>query len=82
MKTRTEIHTEYVPTAKTANGSWRPITVARFRSQKQVERYLEENKITLSACRKVTPEDFKTGENYKIMKRTVITTISEWEEVK
>ena len=42
-KTRTHTQIEYVPAAKTSTGKWRPVTVTRFRSQEQTEKYLKEN---------------------------------------
>lgn len=77
MKTRTNITTEYVPCGLTAQGKWRPITVARFRSLEAADRALEEHKKDCAA----NPRIFQGCEAYKIMKRTVVTTISEWEDV-
>ena len=68
---------EYAPHGLTAQGKWRPITLARFRSQEAAERCLEEHKKDCAA----NPFIFKGCEAYKVMKRTVVTTIGEWEDV-
>lgn len=80
-KKRTNIQTEYVPVAKTSTGEWRRVTTIRFCSPIQVEQYLEENRYLLEKCCKISPEDFKAGEKYKIMKRKVITIIGKWEDI-
>ena len=78
MKTNTIIKIEYTPCGLTAQGRWRPISaLARFSSQKAAERALEEHK---KDCAK-HPRYFQGCKEYKIMKRTVITTISEWGDV-
>lgn len=77
MKSRTHIETEYAPHGLTAQGTWRPLSVARYRSQETAERALEEHK-RIRAANPFIPGDF---DEYKVMKRTVVTTIGEWEDV-
>lgn len=79
MKSTTHIETEYTPHGKTSSGTWRPVTMQRFRSQKSAERFLEEYKQHRAAFPKCY-ESFGISEEYKIMKRTVITIMSEWED--
>ena len=78
MKTRTHIETEYAPHGLTAQGMWRPLSVARYRSQETAERALEEHK---KICENPRIAKFRGCKEYKVMKRTVVTTISEWEDV-
>ena len=80
MKSKTHIETEYTPHGKTSSGTWRPVTMRRFRSLKSASRFLEEYKQDRAAF-PMLYESFGISEEYKIMKRTVITTISEWEDV-
>lgn len=78
MKSNTTIKTEYAPCGLTAQGKWRPISgLARFATQEHAEHYLEEHKKNCAAH----PRYFQGCEQYKIMKHTVITTITEWEDV-
>ena len=79
MKSNTNIVIEYAPLGLTAQGKWRPIisALSRFRTQEQAERALEEHKKQCAAH----PRYFEGCKEYKIMKRTVISTISEWEDV-
>ena len=77
MKTRTEIQTEYAPCGVLASGKSRPLSIARYRSKETAERALEEYKGIHAKYPKIDGGCVE----YKIMKRTVITTISEWEDV-
>ena len=77
MNSKTNIATEYTPCGLTAQGKWRPITLQRFRSQRAAEVHLEEHK---KDC-ELNPRLFEGCKEYKIMKRTVVTTIGEWEDV-
>lgn len=71
MKTRTEKRTEYAPCRRTPSGTWRPVTLARFRSRKEVERFLK---------KAGNPYASLPAEDFKIMQRTVIVTLSEWKD--
>ena len=72
MKTTTNISTEYAPCRKTASGPWRPITITRYHSKLEAERHIE---------RELSYPHSAPAEDYKVMQRTVITTISEWEDL-
>lgn len=85
MKTRTNITTEYAPCGLTTRGKWRPLTVfspifgsapAVCRSKEEAERTLEEIKETHDK----NPKVYKGCKDFKVMKRTVVITISELEE--
>lgn len=69
MKTNTEIYTEYVPCRKTKIGTWRPITTARYRSKLEAERRIE---------RELSLPGAAPSEDYKVMQRTVVVTLSAW----
>lgn len=86
MKTITNIETEYAPCGLTAKGKWRPLTVfssifgsakAICRSKETAERELEE----IKEAHAKNPKIYKGCKDFKIMKRTVVFTISEWEDV-
>lgn len=77
MKTRTNIRTEYTIHGLTSKGAWRPVTLLRFASEAAAEKALEEYKKSCAMNYSI----FKDCKEYKIMKRTVVTTISEWEGI-
>ena len=78
MKSNTNIKTEYAPCGLTTQGRWRRIDpLAIFATQEHAEKALEEHK---ENCAK-HPNIFKGCKEYKVMKRTVITTLTEWEDV-
>lgn len=77
MNTKTNIAIEYAPLGLTAQGRWRPLCIGRFRSQEPAEKALEEYKANHARL----PKIYEGCKEYKVMKRTVITTISEWENV-
>lgn len=77
MKTRTNIETEYTPCGLTEQGTWRPITHRRYKCKESAEYKLEEH----ISLRKEHPGCYESCKEYKIMKRTVVTTIGEWEDV-
>lgn len=71
-KTTTTTKTEYTPFELTVRGTWIPFYIKR-RTKEGAERLLKDH----IRLRKEIGEHI--GE-YKIMKRTVVTTVSEWEE--
>lgn len=79
MQSRTIIETEYAPCGLTKEGKWRSFAPS-LRPYRNYERAKEE----LERCKKKVennpfyPKDCK---EFRVMKRTVITTISEWEDV-
>lgn len=75
MKTNTEIRTEYAGMGRKADGTWKKITPARnpAEAQKELQEYMSEVERY--------PDLFTKYEEYKVAKRTVITTYSEWETV-
>ena len=77
MKTKTNIGTEYTVCGKTPQGKWRPITTQLFGSQLEAERYLEKHE----KARAEHPRYFKGCNECKVMKRTAIVTLGEWEDV-
>ena len=72
MKTTTEIYKEYTPCRKTKTGHWRPITISRYRSKLEADRHIEHE---LSLPHAADEDD------YKVMQRTAVVTLSEWEDV-
>lgn len=77
MKTRTNITTEYTPCGLTAQGKWRPLKAFGSKSLEEAERALE-------ACKEAHakhPNIYPGCKDFKVMKRTVVTTISELEDV-
>lgn len=77
MKSRTNIATEYTICGLTTSGAWRPFTATRFRSQETAERAMEDYK----KDRAEHPFVYANCEDFKVVKRTVVTTIGEWEDV-
>lgn len=75
MRSRTNIETEYTPCGLTDQGTWRPLTMCRYRSKESAERALAEYK-ELHAKK---PKIYPGCGAYMVMKRTVVTTIGEWE---
>ena len=85
MKTRTNITTEYAPCGLTTRGKWLPLTVfspifgsaqAVCRSKEEAERALEE----IKEAHAKNPKIYKGLKDFKVMKCTVVVTISEWEK--
>lgn len=74
MKSTTK--TEYAPHGLTAQGKWRTLTSQRFTSAQLAEARLEEYK---QDCKNL-PNLYEPYQEYKVMKRTVVITISEWDE--
>lgn len=72
MKTKTEITTQYAPFALTSSGKWRKLVPFFCRSQESAEKDLQLYKEHPFVDR---------YKDYKVMKRTAITTISEWEDI-
>ena len=73
MNTKTEIATEYAPFGLTEKGRWHKLIPFFCKSQESAEKDLR--------LYKEQPLTHKCKE-YKVMKRTTITTISEWEDLK
>ena len=78
MKSKTEIQIEHMTFGETDDGRWVPIRETRTRDNPEVAE-MQKNKY-LEAEREM-PRRFRQFKNYKIMRRTVITTIGEWEDV-
>lgn len=74
---RTITTTEYALYGLTAQGKWRLITCANLRTAGAAVKALEEHKRLCEAY----PSVYKRSKDYKIMKRVVVTTLGEWEEV-
>lgn len=78
MNTKTEIATDYAPFRKTKSGKWRKLEPFWFyRSEKLAKMELEK----IKEADKIARFPSEAPSEYKIMKRTVITTISEWEDL-
>lgn len=76
MRSRTDISIEYAPCGLTAQGTWRRLNIFNFPSQETAERALEEYKESFAKIRNSYPG----YEAYKVMKRTVVVTLGEWED--
>lgn len=72
MKTRTKTEIQYAAFRQGQDGSWRKIQAFAARSKAEAEYYIEEWK--RRAC-------YPPHEKFKVMQRTVVTTINEWEDV-
>lgn len=78
MKTATKINTEYMTFAEWPDGRPSPVYCTRTlnnaeRAEIEKNRYMEEVK--------KNPHLYPKYQRFTVMKRTVITTVSEWEDV-
>ena len=77
MSARTKTRTEYAPMGLTKEGRWRPITSSRCSTPEAAGVALEGYKAIMEKLYKG-----KGGPKaYKVMKRTVTITMTEWEDL-
>lgn len=74
MKSKTEIQIEHMTFGEMSDGRWVPIRETRSRDNPEIAE-MQKNKY-MEAEREMPPL-FRRFKNYKIMRRTVITTIGE-----
>ena len=72
MKTKTETVTQYAPFIQHRSGKWCKIQPFTSRSKEEAEHYIAESK-------RCNPYIGKA--KYKVMRRTVTITTTEWEDV-
>lgn len=76
MSARTNTRTEYAPMGLTKEGVWRPLGSARFPSLQVAQDAMKE----YVAYMERLGDKFGRPRAYKVMKRTVSLTVTEWEE--
>ena len=72
MEIKTETVTQYAPFIQRRSGSWHKIQPFTSRSKEEAERYINESKHR---------NPYMGNVKYKIMRRTVTITTTEWEDV-
>lgn len=72
MKTKTEITTQYAPFVQRRSGGWCKLQPFASHSKEEAERYIETHK---------SSNPYMGEAKYKIMRRTVIFSVGEWEDV-
>lgn len=75
IATKTNIRTEYAGMGLTLNGFWKPVT-PKAATAADAEKYLKEYLYDVERY----PELYTSYEEYKVMKRTVITTTEDWSD--
>ena len=76
MNTKTIIEEEYIPCGLTEGGTWEQFSMYKGFTKEEADKNLKEFIEHLADC--AFSEEYL---EYKIMKRTTITTVSEWEDV-
>lgn len=76
MNTKTIIEEEYIPCGLTEGGEWEKFSMYKGFTKEEADENLKEFIEHLADC--AFSEEYS---EYKIMKRTTITTVSEWEDI-
>lgn len=77
MNAKIHFEVEYVACGLMPDGKWRHITTNRYRSKEHAKQQLEHH----LQLKKENPYFYPNVTEYKIMRRTTITALGEWEDI-